>query len=118
MLLVLADPADDGVGQARNGSDRVQYVGRSGTTHSDGTLSRQTLRTRLTNRQRGTDRERFFRQFMDWHAIEVLEFEWFVTFGGAARVLPALAEHTRPGFTSSFCAYRARRRVLVRGPSI
>ena len=77
---------------ARDGSDRVQYVGRSGTMHRDGTLSRQTLRKRLTNRQRGMDRERFFRQFMDRHAIEVLEFEWFATFGGRARVLPALAE--------------------------
>lgn len=73
-------------------SDRLQYIGRSGTMHRDGTLSRQTLRSRLTNRQQGMDRERFFRHFMERHAIGSLEFEWFVTFDGTVRILPALAE--------------------------
>lgn len=70
----------------------VQYIGRSGTLRKDGSLSRQTIRKRLTNRQHRMGRERFFRQYMERHSVEVLEFEWFVTFGGAARVLPALAE--------------------------
>lgn len=70
----------------------TMYIGRSGTMHRDGTLSRQTLRGRLANRQRGMNRESYFLQYMERHGIAALEFEWFVTFGGPARTLPSLAE--------------------------
>lgn len=71
---------------------RVLYVGRSGTMLNDGRFQRQTLLGRLTNRQGGLSRQEFFGNMLRERDVQSLHFEWFVTFGGANKVLPSLAE--------------------------
>lgn len=68
------------------------YVGKAGTVKASGSWKEQGIAKRLANRQRRESRSIFFRRLIAERELDGLHFEWFVTFNGETRVLPALAE--------------------------
>ena len=59
---------------------------------TNGVFRKQTLRSRLVNRQGRESRQEDFERMLSETGADLLTIEWFVTFGGACRVLPCLAE--------------------------
>lgn len=76
----------------RKGAKELLYVGKAGTLQNNGTFKDQKLRGRLSAKQRGVLRQRFFQEQIEVLNLDALEFRWFVTFHGSARVIPAKAE--------------------------
>jgi len=72
--------------------DRPLYIGKSGTMMTDGSLKKQSLGKRLTRKQGGMSRIKFFRKLMAYSGLGGLTFLWFVTHDRDSRVIPALAE--------------------------
>jgi len=70
------------------------YIGKAGTILQNGAIAAQTLPERLTNRQNGMSRARFFSERIAQEGIDRLHFEWFVTFwrNGGPGVPPFLIE--------------------------
>ncbi len=74
-------------------SKNLIYVGKAGTLTTSGIWKRQGLSGRLKRKQNKLLRQDFFQQFIEQHELDVLFFEWFVTFDGEqAKTLPLLAE--------------------------
>lgn len=79
-----------------NGIHSVLYIGMAGTMKSDGTFKKQMLPSRLKALQRWKGqrvrRNVFFQERMTALHMQQLVFEWFVTFDGKTKVIPAYAE--------------------------
>lgn len=63
----------------RNTVSSLVYIGKAGTLQKGGEFKSQTLRGRLTNKQRGTTRAKFFEEQMVEDDIDLLRFEWFAS---------------------------------------
>jgi hypothetical protein len=68
------------------------YVGKAGTLRQDGVFKRQKLRGRLSARQKGMSRQRWYQNQMRRLGLDALVFLWFVTFDDSVRVVPSKAE--------------------------
>ena len=76
-------------------SDDLQrpiYVGKAGTIKTDGSWKIQGIRKRLTMKQSGMYRSKFFSKLMAEKGISSLTFFWFVTYLQNSNIIPALAE--------------------------
>ena len=76
-------------------SDDLQrpiYVGKAGTIKTDGSWKIQGIRKRLTMKQDGIYRSKFFPKLMAEKCISSLTFFWFVTHSQNSNIIPALAE--------------------------
>lgn len=71
---------------------RLLYVGRSGTLRSNGTFKGQRLIGRLSAKQKGIPRQRFYQEQIAHLQLDALVFQWFITFADKVRIIPAKAE--------------------------
>jgi len=76
--------------EKKNGKSNLVYVGRAGTLMNNGEFKRQGLNERITNRQSGLPRFKFFGHHLK--RCDALNFRWFVTFTDYIRVIPSKAE--------------------------
>jgi hypothetical protein len=75
----------------RRDLERPLYIGKAGTIKADGSWRKQGLRKRLTMKQGGVFRRKFFSKLMADNGFG-LKFVWFVTHDQNCRIIPALAE--------------------------
>lgn len=75
-----------------NGSDKLLYIGKSGTRKQDGTWSKQLLRGRINNKQAKIKRQEYFEQKMEAEQINALDIYWFVTYDEKHKDLPGYVE--------------------------
>ena len=68
------------------------YIGKAGTVNTDGSLKAQGLAKRLTMKQDGMRRQKYFESQMRKLKLDYLEFRWWVTMDVGSRVLPVFAE--------------------------
>lgn len=68
------------------------YVGKSGTVRTNGTFKTQGLARRLNMKQGRLMRAVYWAKQIEERRLDGLEFEWYVTFDGPAKVLPSKAE--------------------------
>ncbi len=73
-------------------SHNVIYIGKAGTMKTDGSFKDQGLAGRLCAKQEKMPRPQFFQEIIEKHKISILYFQWFVTFNGQSKILPAKAE--------------------------
>ncbi|MEX0649001.1 MAG: hypothetical protein WEA56_01475 [Balneolaceae bacterium] len=74
------------------GSIDLVYIGSSGTVNQKGTLSNQSLREELNNKQEGIKRQQFFEKKIEAEKIDGLDIYWFVTFDENHQDLPGYVE--------------------------
>jgi len=72
--------------------NRPLYIGKAGTLKTDGSWKEQGLKKRMTMKQGGVLRNRFFRDLMTTKGYVGLTFLWFVTHDQNNNIIPAFAE--------------------------
>ena len=72
--------------------ERPLYIGRAGTINTDGSWKGQKLRGRMTMKQGGMSRRKFFCRLMADRGLSGLTVLWFVTHNQDNKILPAMAE--------------------------
>lgn len=73
-------------------TSQLIYIGKAGTIKNDGSFKDQGLAKRLCAKQDGKQRSQFFQELIEQYQVQSLYFQWFVTFDGEVRTLPAKAE--------------------------
>ena len=68
------------------------YIGKAGTIRTDGSWKNQGLKKRLTMKQDGIYRSKFFLSLMDDKCLNGLTFLWFETHSQNSKIIPALVE--------------------------
>jgi hypothetical protein len=71
---------------------RLMYIGKAGTLKKDGSFRDQMLCGRLSAKQEGISRQKFYQEKMAELQLDHLLFYWFVTFNSGIRIIPAKAE--------------------------
>jgi len=72
--------------------EKVIYIGSSGRIKQDGSFGKQTLKKRLTMKQCGEYRRKFFGNILAKGKYSKLLFKWFITFDSCNKLLPANIE--------------------------
>jgi hypothetical protein len=72
--------------------ERPLYIGKAGTMRADGSCKAQGIRKRLTMKQEGKIRRKYFCELMAREGLTGLRFLWFVTLDQNSKIIPALAE--------------------------
>ena len=68
------------------------YIGKAGTLRKNGMFKSQKLIGRLSAKQKGMSRQKFYQEQIKKLNLDTLIFYWFVTFADSVRVIPAKAE--------------------------
>lgn len=96
-------PDKPGIYMVLGSSGDTLYIGKAGTMIQTGRFKVQKLRGRLSAKQEGIPRDKYFDDKMRQAGLESLKFVWFVTFGDACEVLPAKVEADL--LQAYFCSY-------------
>ncbi len=76
----------------KNLSKDIVYIGKSGTMVNDGTFRSQGIAERLTKKQDGIIRKKYFQNQIKKYEFDKLEFLWITTFDKEYQEIPSFSE--------------------------